>query len=154
MAVRSSTPSAAARYCIFRAIFPVPRAPYARSRTRLHAISRCASSRCRSLSHSVCSIDISACPTPPQRRSLRSFSTPRNTGIPDCGRLLCSVSDSSLVLQYVVHKVHAPSFVYLFRLSAFYSVESAFLATASFADLKMLLTVDSQKLLVVDIFTE
>ena len=59
-----------------------------------------------------------------------------------------------LVLQYVVHKVHAPSFVYLFRLSAFYSVESAFLATVSFADLKMLLTVDSQKLLVVDIFTE
>ena len=59
-----------------------------------------------------------------------------------------------LVLQYVVHKVHAPSFVYLFRLSAFYSVESAFLATASFAVLKMLLTVDSQKLLVVDIFTE
>ena len=32
-----------------------------------------------------------------------------------------------LVLQYVVHKVHAPSFVYLFRLSAFYSVESAFM---------------------------
>lgn len=59
-----------------------------------------------------------------------------------------------LVLQYVVHKVHAPSFVYLFRLSAFYSVESAFLATGSFAYLKMLLTVDSQKLLVVDIFTE
>ena len=59
-----------------------------------------------------------------------------------------------LVLQYVVHKVHAPSFVYFFRLSAFYSVESAFLATGSFADLQMLLTVDSQKLLVVKSFTE
>lgn len=58
------------------------------------------------------------------------------------------------VLQYIVHKVHAPSFVYLFRLSAFYSVETAFLATASFAYLQMFLTVDSQKLLVVKIFAE
>ena len=58
------------------------------------------------------------------------------------------------VLQNVVHKVHAPSFVYFFRLSAFCSVETAFLTTASFAYLQMFLTVDSQKLLVVDIFTE
>ena len=59
-----------------------------------------------------------------------------------------------LVLQYVVHKVHTPSFVYFFRLSAFYSVETAFLTTASFAYLQMLFAVDSQKLLVVHIFSE
>ena len=40
LAVRSSTPSAVARYCTFRAISPVPRAPRAHSQTRLHAISR------------------------------------------------------------------------------------------------------------------
>ena len=39
-------------------------------------------------------------------------------------------------------------------MSAFYSVETAFLATDPFAYLQMLLTVDSQKLLVVDIFAE
>ena len=39
-------------------------------------------------------------------------------------------------------------------MSAFYSVETAFLATASFAYLKMFLTVDSQKLLVFKSFTE
>ena len=59
-----------------------------------------------------------------------------------------------LVLQNVVHKVHTPSLVYMFRFSAFYSVETAFLATASFAYLQMFLSVDSQKLLVVHIFTE
>ena len=48
-----------------------------------------------------------------------------------------------LVLQYVVHKVHSPSLVYLFRLSAFYSVETTLLATASFADLKMFPAIDS-----------
>ena len=40
------------------------------------------------------------------------------------------------------------------RLPAFFSVETAFLATASFAYLQMFLSVDSQKILVVKSFTE
>ena len=112
MAVRSSTPSAVALYCTFRAIFPAPRAPHARSRTRLHAISRCALSRCRSLSSSVCRTDISACSTPPQHRSAEASRHLAVQAFTTVVVYYVQYPIASLVLQNVVHKVHTPSFVY------------------------------------------